>query len=75
MVCNTAIFREGFIPAVAVAMSCNKYWNFIRFILPITLPTPFSGTAMLKFSLTLAGLSKEGFIHLNNPGKGIRGGV
>jgi hypothetical protein len=60
---------------MTVAVSRNNHWNFIDFIVPVTLPATFSGFAVREISLALAGLSKEGFIHFDNAGKGIRVGV
>jgi hypothetical protein len=44
-------------------------------MLPVTLPATLPGTAMREVALAFAGLRKEGFIHFNNAGKGIRVGV
>ena len=60
---------------MTVAISRNKRWNFIRFILPVTLPATLPGTSMRDVALAFAGLRKEGFIHFDNAGQSIRVGV
>ena len=60
---------------VTAAVSCNKYGNFIRFMLPVALPAALPGAAMGEVTFAFAGLGKEGFIHFDNAGKGIRVGV